>query len=145
MNVPTTVKTVADLVVVKNSDKDTYKPSDTMPYTIIVTNNGPSDAQQIVVVDTLPSKRIGYYVFDNQNCGLSGGGITLTCSLGTILAGQEKSFNVYFRVQGNKGVIENKAVGNSTGPNVTFDPNTSNNTFVRKNLIAGQGKGGGNG
>ncbi|MGH2711059.1 MAG: hypothetical protein ACRDH9_07645 [Actinomycetota bacterium] len=141
--IDTTVETVGDLVVVKNSNQDTYKPSDLIQYTIIVSNKGPSDAQQVEVVDTLPPAKIGYYVFDNQNCGLSG--ITLTCSLGTIVAGQEKSFNVYFRVKGNKGLIENKAVGTSTGPNATFDPFTSDNTFIRKNLIAGGGKGGGGG
>lgn len=148
--IDTVVDTEAELVVVKNSNQDTYKPSDLIQYTIIVTNNGPSDAQQVVVVDTLPPKKIGYYVFDNQNCGLGADKITLTCSLGAIVAGQTRTFNVYFRVQGNKGVIENKAFGSSTGPatgpsQATFDPNTSNNTFVRKNLIAGGGRGGGGG
>ena len=138
-SIDTEVVTVADLLVVKTSNQDTYKPSDTIQYTITVSNRGPSDAQQVVVVDTLPPKKTGYYVFDTQNCGLSG--TTLTCALGSIVAGEEKSFNVYFRVKGNKGVIENRAEVSST----TFDPVLSDNVSVRKTLIAGGGKGGGRG
>src|SRR5207245_1101923 len=49
----TTVLTQADLVVTK-SGPATAVAGTTFTYTITVTNSGPSDAQNVVVTDTLP-------------------------------------------------------------------------------------------
>ena len=50
----TTTIRVADLRIVKSSDADTYKPSSQITYTMTVTNNGPADAQNVIVTDALP-------------------------------------------------------------------------------------------
>ena len=50
----TTTVRVADLKIVKTSDADTYKPSSQITYTFTVTNNGPADAQTVIVTDALP-------------------------------------------------------------------------------------------
>ncbi|MGH9207332.1 MAG: hypothetical protein ACRD1G_12350, partial [Acidimicrobiales bacterium] len=113
------VTTSADLVTVKTSDADTYKSSATIKYTITVTNNGPSDAQAVVVTDTLPNNTFwganattkAIYQFDSGACTNNGvpkpngdwrtPPTTLTCSFGTIGAGQSKSINVYVQTAGN--------------------------------------------
>ena len=50
----TTTIRVADLKLVKTSDADVYKPSSQITYTLTVTNNGPGDAENVVVKDALP-------------------------------------------------------------------------------------------
>ena len=102
-----------------------------MSYSVQVTNNGPSDALNVVVVDNLPDVKQAIYVFDTGGCTLAAN--TLTCNLGTIAAGASKSFNVHETVKGKKGAIDNKATAFTT----TFDPNTVNNVSIRTVLIGG--------
>ena len=129
--IQTTVLNRADLVTLKTSDADVYKASATVIYTIQVTNNGPSDALNVIVVDNLPDVKQAIYVFDTGGCTLAAN--TLTCNLGTIAAGASKSFNVHETVKGKKGAIDNKATAFTT----TFDPNTVNNVSIRTVLIGG--------
>jgi uncharacterized repeat protein (TIGR01451 family) len=139
----TTVDAVADLAITKTTDRNLFKPSTTVKYTITVTNNGPSDAQGVVVVDTLPDKKTGYWVFDTgylydpDGCLLSG--VTLRCEFGTLAAGASIAFDIYFHVIGNKGAVTNTAEV-SQDVSVT-DPDTSNNTAVRTNLVQGKNTG----
>jgi hypothetical protein len=44
---------VTDLEIVKTSDSSVYKSSATVAYTLTVHNNGPADAQNVVVTDNL--------------------------------------------------------------------------------------------
>lgn len=125
----TTVQGVANLAIVKTSDKDTYRPSETIKYTVTVANNGPSDAVNVVVTDNLPPTKQATYEFDTAGCTVSG--LTLTCSLGTITTGSSKSFNIYFIVRGRKGEVSNTASVTSD----LFDPVLANNTSTRTVLI----------
>jgi large repetitive protein len=52
--VPTTVQTSADLSIVKTASVDSIYPGDVFTYTITVHNDGPSDAVEVQVSDTLP-------------------------------------------------------------------------------------------
>ena len=136
------VITRADLSISKTTDRDLFKPSTTVKYTIRVTNNGPSDAQDVKVVDSLPPVKVGYWVFDTGYVydpdGCSRVGTTLTCEVGKIAAGASIQFDIYFRVVGNKGLVTNTAIVSSLP---TFDPNSSNNTAIRINLIQGKDTG----
>ena len=51
---PTTVVATADLSVTKTSSPNPYTDGSPLTYTIVVTNNGPSDVGGAVVADTLP-------------------------------------------------------------------------------------------
>ena len=62
---------------------------------------------------------------------------TLTCEVPTLAAGASISFDLYFHVIGNKGTVTNTVTVVST----TADPNTIDNTAVRKNLIQGKNTG----
>jgi uncharacterized repeat protein (TIGR01451 family) len=129
----TTVQTRADVAVVNASDADIYKPSSTIQYIVTITDHGPSDAQNVSLIYTLPPAKDGDYEFDTGGCTLAPDQITLTCPFGTLAAGETRSINIYWRVKGNKGVLTTTAVVTST----TTDPIPSNNTSVRQVLVKG--------
>jgi uncharacterized repeat protein (TIGR01451 family) len=127
----TTVQNRADVAIVTTSDADIYKPSSTVVYAVTVTQNGPSDALNVVVKDTLPPSSKAEYLFDTAGCSLSAG--VLTCNLGTMAAGSVKSFNVHVRVKGSAGQLTNSVSVTSD----TFDPNAANNLSTRVVLVKG--------
>ena len=57
-------------------------PGQDLNYTILVTNTGPSDAQNVTVTDTLPASYTLALVTSSQ-----GGCASVPCTLGTIVAG----------------------------------------------------------
>jgi uncharacterized repeat protein (TIGR01451 family) len=134
----TLVKTVSDLLIVKTSDADEYKPSALIKYTITVTDIGPSDARNVKVVDDLPPVKDAPYTSDSGNgiCSLSGNKAVLTCNFGYIVAGTSKSINVYCRVKGNKGQLTNKATVSLPAP--TVDPVSGNDVSTRIVTIKGK-------
>jgi uncharacterized repeat protein (TIGR01451 family) len=124
---PVMVLARADVQVIKSSDADIYKPSSRITYTITVTNNGPSDAQDVVVTDNLPleSKRDRVGVFPFNGCTISG--TLVTCSLGTIAAGASKSFQIFIVAKGNRGLIDNTAEVTTSA----VDPDLTNNSDTK--------------
>ncbi|MFN8422540.1 MAG: DUF11 domain-containing protein [Anaerolineae bacterium] len=89
---PTDVVTRADLKIEKSADPVTAVAGDLVKWIVSVTNLGPSDAQAVQVVDTLP---VGFtFVADTDAC-VQGPVGTLTCSLGTLSAGASTSFEIH--------------------------------------------------
>jgi uncharacterized repeat protein (TIGR01451 family) len=125
----------ADLHISKADLQDPTVAGSSLTYTISVRNDGPADAFDAVVTDTLPS---GFsYVTDSDGCTQGPGG-TLTCALGDLEAGTAKSFTV-------TGVIAADLVFNAGGP-VTItntatvdsdedDPDLSDNTASEDTLV----------
>jgi uncharacterized repeat protein (TIGR01451 family) len=108
------------------SDKDVYKPSTTIHYTITVMNLGPSDAQNVVVTQVLPPPKTGYYVANNAGCP-GPVGQTWTCPLGTIEAGGTRVIHLDFFIRGNKRTI----IQTATVSSATTDPVSGNNSSTR--------------
>src|SRR5260370_27985561 len=100
----------ADLTIVLTSDSLVYKPSTTIHYQITVTNNGPSDAQNVVITQALPTVKQGKYISNNIGCAPPAG-TTLTCqapavpALATIPAGGSITFHGNFFITGNQGPL----------------------------------------
>lgn len=133
----TTVMTLADLGVSKTTPLNTYKPSSQIIYTVSVVNPGPSDAQNVVVVDDLPlNPKKGEYLFDSGGCSYDESAHELTCTLGTLAAGGNVTFDIHINLKGNVGEISNVVDVSSS----TADPDSSNNTFVLNNLVTGKTK-----
>ena len=130
----TTVDTSADLVMTKTADAAEYKPNSTLIYKLRVVNNGPSDAQNVVVVDTLPEQKQAIYESNTGGCVFQAPK-TLTCNIGTMVSGEIKEFFVYVKVKGAQGDVTNSAAVSST----TSDPVAINNT----SSVTVQVKGGG--
>ena len=119
----TNVTTQADLALAKTADAATYKPNTTVTYRIVATNNGSSDAQNVVIVDNLPDIRAAEYLSNTGGCVFQAPK-SLTCSLGTMAAGSTREFFITMKVKGAKGDVVNSATVSSS----TADPVAANNT-----------------
>ncbi|MCP5007237.1 MAG: DUF11 domain-containing protein, partial [Planctomycetes bacterium] len=84
----TTINTQADLTLSKVDTPDPVTAGETLTYTIRVTNTGPSDAQNVVVTDSLPT---GVTFGTTSGCTEDATGVP-TCTLGTITAGNAKQY-----------------------------------------------------
>ena len=138
--VDTTVNAVADLVIEKDSTFEAGNPSGNVIYIVTVTNNGPSDALNVVVMDVFPSTAKKFqYVFDTSNgdCAYDETTHELTCDVGTLAPGESWTVEIHMNAKGNLGTITNTATVSSD----TTDPNPSNNV-VTKDVIVGGGTGG---
>jgi uncharacterized repeat protein (TIGR01451 family) len=130
----TKVNAQADLKITKDASVLTSNPAPRVTYTLMVVNSGPSDALNVVVVDTLPldPKKI-VYVMDSGNGACTYAKTpsphTVTCNVGTLKVGQNWSVQIVVDVRGSVSVITNIATVTST----TFDPNLADNT-VRKDV-----------
>ena len=113
----------ADLALAKTADAAIYKPNTVVTYRIVATNNGSSDAQNVVIVDTLPDIKQAEYLSNTGQCVFQAPK-SLTCNLGTMTAGSAKDFFITLKVKGAKGDIVNTATVSSS----TTDPAAANNT-----------------
>jgi uncharacterized repeat protein (TIGR01451 family) len=121
------VSALADLAITK-SGPGTANPGTNVSYTIVVTNNGPSDALSVSFSDLLPAGTT--FVSESQTTGPSfacttpavGGTGTVTCSIATLLSGASASFTVV--LQTTSASFSNTATVSSSTP----DPNAGNNS-----------------
>ena len=114
------MQTSADLSLTKTDSPDPVGVGEDLTYTLTLTNDGPSNAQNVVVTDTLPAGVT--FVSATPSVGsCSRSGVTLTCTLGTVSAGATPSISVVVRPDaGSEGTITNSATVSST----TSDPDS---------------------
>lgn len=111
----------ADLSITKTGPPGRVPTGRNMTYTLTVTNNGPDDAADVTVVDTLPASVT--FVSATPSQGGCSGTSTVTCLLGALANGNSATIAIVVRPT-QAGVITNVA---SITPTPT-DPNTANNT-----------------
>ncbi|GGO86695.1 hypothetical protein GCM10011348_38110 [Marinobacterium nitratireducens] len=134
----TTVATEADLWLDKTGNFPTGNASGTIIYFLTVHNKagcsvddpevcgdgGPSDAQNVVVTDELPSTAKKLVVeFVSEECSYDAGTHRVTCETATVPAGESVEYEIQATAKGNLGEITNVADVSS----VTSDPNLDNN------------------
>ncbi|MEO8085046.1 MAG: hypothetical protein ABI780_14590, partial [Ardenticatenales bacterium] len=123
--VVTPVNASADLSIAKLANSLVVVPGRNFRYTITVRNNGPSDAANVQVLDTLPAGVT--FVADQDSCTAAGQNVT--CNLGTLLVGQTVEFDVEVTVAPN--VADNLTLTNNARvTSSTPDPAAANNTAV---------------
>lgn len=99
--VTTTVESVSDLSITKSDDTDPVVAGTGLGYSITVTNNGPSDAYDVEVVDTMPA-------------GFTPGGM-ITNTIGTLAVGASTTLQFNAAVgSGVEGIVTNVAEVTST-------------------------------
>lgn len=139
--VPTTLATNADLIISKTDNGNDIVIGETFEYSIVVTNNGPSDALSVSVVDTLPSSLT--YVSDDSG-GVQSPTGTITWSLGTLTGlatpastqGQTKTIKL--NVKGTAvGTFENSVSVSSTTPDPSLVTDPNSNTAKESTTIIG--------
>ena len=120
-----TVKPAVDLVIVKNVTKTEVHVGDIVEYTITVTNNGPSNATGVYVMDELDSKL--EFVNSTETQGKYNA-TTHKWTIGNITSGVTVTLTIRAKVIMN-GTIPNFAnvTGNENDTNLTNNNDTSDN------------------
>lgn len=114
----------ANLALTKSASPNPGILGANLTYRLVVTNDGPSPATNIVVTDTLPAEV--NFSSASATQGTCSGATTITCSLGSLANGASAIVNIIVVPQspGQQGQISNTAHVSATEP----DPSSSNNT-----------------
>lgn len=118
-----TIVPQSNVSVTKTVDKATSQVGDNLTYTIIVNNSGPSSAQNVIAVDTLPSG-VTFISGSGPNGALTATGQTVTVNGGTLAAAGSFQFTVVARV--NAGVTASQ-VNTVNVTTTTTETNTTDN------------------
>ncbi|HXJ65505.1 MAG TPA: DUF11 domain-containing protein, partial [Actinomycetota bacterium] len=127
----------ADLRIAKSDSPDPVAAGGTLTYTIQVTNDGPADAFNVVVTDTLPTATT--YQSDTDSCVEAPAG-TLTCPVGDLQSGASTSFDVTVLVDadaasgGGPVTLTNTASVDSDQD----DPDTTDNTVSETTQVVAE-------
>ena len=115
----------SDVAIVKQAQAAPVDAGEEMDFTLLVSNNGPSDATGVTVEDVLPANLT--FVSTDAPCGESGG--TVTCAIGDLEAGDSMLLDLRVRIDPNETVsVSNTATVDSTTPDSdpTNDQSTAN-------------------
>ncbi len=114
----TTVNPLTALIIDKIDLTDPVYAGNTYLYEIVITNTGPSDAQNVVVTDTLPvTGQLRRRPAPNARTMVRPPDGTVTCSLGTLAAGASRDYLINVRVASN--VVSGTVGTNTTGVTTT--------------------------
>lgn len=118
---PVAAFAAADLAIVKTGASGGVKPTETIVYTLVVTNNGPDPATGVTVADPTPDGLV--FVSNAGDCITS-----FPCNLGSLAAGQSRSITASFRVPAaysGPNPIQNQATVTSSTSDGTPGNNSS--------------------
>jgi uncharacterized repeat protein (TIGR01451 family) len=114
----------SDLSIAASTSPDSVKPGDRLTYTIIVRNQGPTNASNVTLTDSLPAGVDLFFASSNQgNCGESNH--VVTCNLGTLTSADVVTVKLITTVTATT-VLTNTASVTAT----EFDPDTANNSTI---------------
>jgi len=121
----------ADLAIFKSASPNPATAGSRLTYTITVTNNGPANATNVVVKDTLPAG----VTFVSTTAVCADAGTVLTgCNIGNLANGASTTFTI--EVQVNASLLASSIANTATVSADQPDPNTSNNTAtITTNVI----------
>jgi uncharacterized repeat protein (TIGR01451 family) len=125
-NATTTVDRISDLEVVKSVEPAIAYAGEQVRYTLDVTNEGPSDAADVVLIDTLPAELT--YQTNTGGCTLVGTAPEeLECALGVIPVSGSRTIEIYARVDADviSGTVALNEALVTTAPT---DPDGTNNS-----------------
>lgn len=114
---------LADLSITKRANTDTIRPGEPILYTILITNAGPSTAENVIVTDTLAAAlQDAQFSLDN---GTTYQPWTGSVSLGNLAVLEQRTI----LLQANVAADVMEAIGNTvTVASQTPDPDLGNNT-----------------
>ncbi|MCS5491194.1 DUF7507 domain-containing protein, partial [Algoriphagus limi] len=124
-----TVNTSADLAITKTGSPNPVIAGENLTYTISVTNNGPSDAQNVEVNDVLPAE------LSLISASPSVGTWTEpTWTIGTLASGGSATITIVTNV--SSALAQGVTINNTaTVSSSTTDPNTGNNTSTSNTTV----------
>ncbi|MGC9449319.1 DUF7507 domain-containing protein [Cereibacter johrii] len=129
-----------DLLIAKIDTVDPVTVGDETVYRILVTNNGPSAAENVVVTDTLPATRLSFVQASAPADGVCGttpapGTISgeVICSVPYLASGESRTFEVTMRAEA-KGSETNTASVTSDRAD-EFESRINNNTATQNTTV----------
>lgn len=122
----------ADLAVNMIDSPDPVGAGDTLTYTISVTNQGPSDATNVVLQDMLPQSVTLLSAITSQ--GVCNGALQVSCSLGNIQLAGSATITLDVAPQ-SIGLITNSTSVSSD----EYDPDASNNSATEDTIVIQHG------
>jgi uncharacterized repeat protein (TIGR01451 family) len=129
-----------DLLANLSDSPDPVAVSDTMTYTLTVTNNGPSFAENVRMVGALPATRLSFVSF-NAPPGLSCStpavgafGGTIDCQMSGLASGASQQVTVTMQGEA-KGTDQTTLTVSSDETNAGFDTLPSNNQVTEKTSV----------
>jgi len=114
---------MADLAVVKSAQLAPVPVDSDVIYTITITNNGPHDATNVSVTDTLPEGGTFVSVAPSGICSYADS--TVTCALGALAAGANATITIVVRAS-VAGTLTNTVTVEAD----ELDPNPENNSYI---------------
>jgi uncharacterized repeat protein (TIGR01451 family) len=121
--------TLSDLAVTKSASLNPVLAGISLTYTIGLTNQGPDEALNVTVTDTLPSGPAFVSAVSTQGSCDHAGGI-VTCAIGSLANGGTATVTILV-TPGTAGWIRNEAQVSSS----LYDPNSANNTAVQDTRV----------
>jgi len=123
---------VSDLAITKTDGRNTYAANSPITYTVVVTNNGPSDAFNVEVLDSIPPQITSWTwtcttVVNASGCDDRNSTVDFHDTV-TIRNGGRIEYTVTANVTGALETISNAATINLSGGIDFIDPNSGNNT-----------------
>jgi uncharacterized repeat protein (TIGR01451 family) len=131
------VPPVADVSVAKFDSPDPVNAGEQLYYTIVVSNDGPDTAENVVIHDTLPAPVT--FVTDDMSVCTEGPTDVLTCPIGDIPSGDSVTLVIKVHVDpdavvdagGPFGMTNNVTVSTSG----SIDPDLSNNSASASTIV----------
>lgn len=120
----------ADLAITKADNPDPVSAGQPLTYTLTVTNNGPSDATDVTVTDTLPVSVTLVSATPAQ--GTCSGTAPVVCNLSGLAGGASTTITIVVTVEtGAPDLLENHAEVHGDQPDV----NSGNNTATAQTTV----------
>ncbi len=121
----TPVEARADLSIVKIAEPASVIAGETLTYTLVVSNAGPSAAQPVTITDQLPAELTFVSCTSNGACANAGNSITITFA--ALAVGEAQTITLVTTV--GIGVLSGTLINNTAAiTSTTPDPNPIDNT-----------------
>lgn len=124
-----TITSSSDLSITKSGAPNPVKQGQTLTYTLVVTNKGPTDATGVSVTDTLPIQ-VSYVSATPTQGSCSQAGRTVTCALGNISNGGTATITIVVTA-----VTPSQAINTASVSGTQPDPVPANNTATQVTII----------
>lgn len=124
----------SNLALTMTDSADPVSLGNAFTYLLTLTNNGPTGATNVTLVDTLPASVAWQSATPSQGSCVHSGeplGGTVTCTLGTIANGASATVDIGVIAPGTPGIISNSAIVGSDQP----DPDPADNTASEDTTI----------